>query len=958
MKKTLFLAAVVAMLFAGLNSYGQELKRTYCRNGKFAFKDETGKFVTPCKYDNVDGIAEGLAPVKFNGKWGFVDEAGKEIIPYRYDSYWDRFREGLIRVELNDKWGFIDKTGKEVVPIKYDMEWWSGFHEGLAAVALNGKWGFIDKTGKEVIPFKYHDVWYFDEGLAEVRLNGKYGFIDKTGKEVVPHKYWTIHAFRDGLAGVRLDGGKYGFIDKTGKEVIPCKYDDVDIFYEGEGLAAVKLNGKWGFINKTGKEVISFKYDNASFFSEGLAAVALNGKWGFIDKTGREVIPFKYDDVSNGYYFSDGFARVKLNGEVVSIDKTGKEVILKYSGGGNSEPTRVVLNGKVGFIKRSYNSQTRSTIEIVPCKYDDGEDFSEGLAAVKLNGKWGFIDTTGKEVIPLKYDYAYYFREGLACVILNGKYGFIDKTGKEVISLKYDHVHFFYEGLAAVRLNWSYGFIDKTGQEVIPFAYADAGNFKDGLAEVKLGGKWGLIDNTDETVVPFEYPSEKEAAAEVKNMFSYFAKIYVEAKINGWQKKGKYEKTAEWQQRVTESTRNEMAKLFAKEAVQEFIKAKSKDIKLSLSLSSYDADNETYLVTGDMPPGKMLVHVPVGKAKNFENSWHSITYFPQFGIENDRIAIAAIDFQLPNGESYKYSNQASLNYAVAQIDYKFDPINIDIAPSTTPKGNQTVGTVCLSVGKSDVAENIPTTNVKNDKTFAVIIANENYQRESKVEFARNDGETLKKYCVQTLGLPEKNIHFVADATLNNIRGEISWLKQVADAYNGEASIIFYYAGHGIPDESSKTAYLLPIDGYGSDVQTGYKLDNLYQTLGKMPAKHITVFMDACFSGTQRSGDMLASARGVAIKVAQGAPVGNMVVFSAAQGDETAYPYKEKGHGMFTYFLLKKLQETKGNVTLGELGDYITANVRRESVVSNRKSQTPTVTPSSTLGFAWEDWKLR
>ena len=79
-----------------------------------------------------------------------------------------------------------------------------------------------------------------------------------------------------------------------------------------------------------------------------------------------------------------------------------------------------------------------------------------------------------------------------------------------------------------------------------------------------------------------------------------------------------------------------------------------------------------------------------------------------------------------------------------------------------------------------------------------------------------------------------------------------------------------------------------------------------------------------------------------------APQGNLVVFTAAQGDETAYQYAEKGHGMFTYFLLKKLQESKGDVTLGELGDYITNEVKRESLLNNNKIQTPTVIPATGL----------
>ena len=191
-----------------------------------------------------------------------------------------------------------------------------------------------------------------------------------------------------------------------------------------------------------------------------------------------------------------------------------------------------------------------------------------------------------------------------------------------------------------------------------------------------------------------------------------------------------------------------------------------------------------------------------------------------------------------------------------------------------------------------------------------------------------------------------------------MRSELGWLKQVCEAYKGEASVLFYYAGHGIPDENDKSAYLLPSDGDGRYVQSGYKLDDLYQILGSMQAKSVTVFMDACFSGSQRGSGMLASARGVALKAKSGVPQGNMVVFSAAQGDETAYPNNEQGHGMFTYYLLKKLQETKGDVTLKDLGDYIKTNVSQQSIVLNSKSQTPCVTPASAVADSWQNWKLK
>ena len=245
----------------------------------------------------------------------------------------------------------------------------------------------------------------------------------------------------------------------------------------------------------------------------------------------------------------------------------------------------------------------------------------------------------------------------------------------------------------------------------------------------------------------------------------------------------------------------------------------------------------------------------------------------------------------------------------------------------------------------------------NNNIFAVVIANEDYQNEIKVDYAKNDGELFKACCIKTLGVPEKNIHFIQNATLNNLINELDWLQQVCDAFGSNASVIFYYAGHGIPDEATGAAYLLPADGNSRILRTCFSVEELYATLGKLPAKKVTVMMDACFSGAVRSGGMLASARGVAIKAKTSNPLGNMVVLSAAQGNETAYKYDETKHGLFTYFLLKKLNESNGNVTLGELSDYVIKQVKRESIVVNGKSQTPSVLISDNLKHNWQNIKL-
>ena len=120
--------------------------------------------------------------------------------------------------------------------------------------------------------------------------------------------------------------------------------------------------------------------------------------------------------------------------------------------------------------------------------------WDDDLGIVRLNGKWGVINTEGKEVVPLKYDDVDYFSEGLAAVKLNGKWGFVDKEGKEVIPLKYDSVGSFHEGLAGVYLNGGkYGHINKQGKEywdIVEIMKHNEQGYDEIFDELTEGGQW------------------------------------------------------------------------------------------------------------------------------------------------------------------------------------------------------------------------------------------------------------------------------------------------------------------------------------------------------------------------------------------------------------------------------------------------------------------------------------
>ena len=303
--------------------------------------------------------------------------------------------------------------------------------------------------------------------------------------------------------------------------------------------------------------------------------------------------------------------------------------------------------------------------------------------------------------------------------------------------------------------------------------------------------------------------------------------------------------------------------------------------------------------------------------------------------------------QKPTEKPKEQPKQEQKAVAKAEPKQEQKAVQQTAATPTTPK-----------VMISNVDKSIPVSGQVDKNTFVVVIGNEKYEDADPVPFAENDARIFSEYCKKTLGISEKHIRAVYNAGYNDIRKALSWLKQGLSAYEGEGRVIFYYSGHGIPNEADMSAYLLPVDGDGKDIESAYPLSSLYKSLSELPAKSVLVFLDACFSGAKRNGGMLVSARGVAIKAKPQEAKGKMVIFSAAQSDETAYPFTSQQHGMFTYYLLKKLYDTKGQVTLGELGDYLRKEVKRESFDENNKIQTPTVSASAALTNSWRTIRLK
>ena len=280
------------------------------------------------------------------------------------------------------------------------------------------------------------------------------------------------------------------------------------------------------------------------------------------------------------------------------------------------------------------------------------------------------------------------------------------------------------------------------------------------------------------------------------------------------------------------------------------------------------------------------------------------------------------------------------------------PQNSNVETQSTRVETQSIGN-----NLSDVDANIPLTNSKSDDVYVLIIANENYLFLDKVKYAKNDGAIFKEYCIKTLGISERQIRYYPDATFGVIAGGVDWLRYALENFEGSQGIV-YYCGHGIPDEKTSSAYIIPVDGKGTNMATCVSLNELYKTLAATNATRITYFMDACFTGANKEGSMLVAARGVAIKPKSGKLEGNTIVFSASSGDETAMTYEEKQHGLFTYYLLKKLQETAGDVSYEELSNYISKKVKKDAFLLKEKPQTPVVATSPAVSSTWKSMRMK
>jgi len=369
-------------------------------------------------------------------------------------------------------------------------EWLRAHPDTRTRFERSGLYGYVDRSGREVFPPEFERAYEVRDGIANVQDERGARLLD-IEKGLLPGVYFTTDYHRRGLVPVAVQQDRYGYVDRAGVLRIPAEFTRAEPF---EGPLAVVAVGRdevkrwitpagelvgdpiaythgftedlawvydyerksYGCIDGAARPAFERRFHAAGAFSEGLAAIVDSAdptKSGYCDCEGNVVIHPRFDEA---HPFSEGRAAVRVGKEFHLVDRSGAFVGRTFDGiasSGMSEGMIAVrLRGKVGFLDRDGELA-------VPARYQEAHGFFEDRAYVAVAEqpgrapRWGHIDRQGKLVVPATLEWTHRYDGGLACAKQDGLYGYIDREGRWVIPPRYKSMQpRFSEGLAFAQL--------------------------------------------------------------------------------------------------------------------------------------------------------------------------------------------------------------------------------------------------------------------------------------------------------------------------------------------------------------------------------------------------------------------------------------------------------------------------------------------------------------------------
>ena len=416
--------------------------------------------------------------------------------------------------EPGEYWGVVDEEGKVRIAFKYrSLRYVDNLNDedNLYVCSTDRGYGFVSTSSGEILPATCSGLTNEDEDRWSVRRNGKMGIV-KVGEAnesfrvetIIPCEYDQVQTINDDEYYFVTNGPLHGLLRWDGKTIIACVYNDIDL-NKYEGFFSVKRNGQKGLMSRTGEELVPCAFDDCGVIDEYFLWARRDKTYGIYSSEGEKVQPCKF----NSFFIYEGKKKKEVSlSDFAQLDRRLHPDLY------------AVVSGKVGTL------DSKKFTTKLPFAYDYLSDFATPmrmkiingeltrLAVCRLNGKYGIVNSEGKQIQPICFDE---LRKDVSDpsskelpdmnsardlhVRIGDKWGILTADGEQLAEVKFDSVGVFHDGLAVVKAAERYGYIDRSGAIVIPIQWMTAYDFSEGLAALRVDKKHFQFINTAGTVV-------------------------------------------------------------------------------------------------------------------------------------------------------------------------------------------------------------------------------------------------------------------------------------------------------------------------------------------------------------------------------------------------------------------------------------------------------------------------
>lgn len=416
--------------------------------------------------------------------------------------------------EPGEYWGVVDEEGKVRIAFKYrSLSYEDNLNDedNLYVCSTDRGYGLVSTSSGEILPATCSGLTNEGEERWSVRRNGKMGIV-KVGEvdgsfrveTIVPCEYDQVQTINDDEYYFVTNGPLHGLLRWDGKTIIACVYNDIDLD-KYVGFFSVKRNGQKGLMSATGEELVPCAFDDCGVIDEHFLWARKDKTYGIYSSEGEKVQPCKF----NSFFIYEGKKKKEMSlSDFGQLDRRQHPDLY------------AVVSGKVGTL------DSKKFTTKLPCAYDYLSDFAprmkitngvrteQRLAVCRLNGKYGIVNSEGKQIQPMAFDE---LRKDVSDpsskelpdmgsardlhVRIGDKWGVLTADGEQLAEVKFDSVGVFHDGLAVVKAAERYGYIDRSGAIVIPIQWMAAYDFSEGLAALRVDKKHFQFINTAGTVV-------------------------------------------------------------------------------------------------------------------------------------------------------------------------------------------------------------------------------------------------------------------------------------------------------------------------------------------------------------------------------------------------------------------------------------------------------------------------